>query len=794
MIRNYLLIALRLLRAGKVYVAINVLGLSFALACCLITFLNYEYRRQFDSTHSSTGHVYRLNSIRQVEGSKQPWAVTPFTAGEALAAGLPGVTRIARLHPDRAVVQHRGAAFSQSLHYADQNLFSFFNLPLSSGSMAGFETSQVVLLSEDAARKYFGEATAVGQELTLLFPEGREVRFTVGGILAKVPANSSIQLDMAVSLEHLFRNTGIKRDDDGKLPLLTTFVELEPKASPAVLRQHLTRFASPYQNLRHDWTLKGFYLQPFRNIAFTSDVDFDGYVSGSQLEANPRGVVVIVPAIMSLLILLITCANFTNLSVAFASRRLKEISIRKVLGGRRRQVAGQFLTENLLLSYLAAVLSLCLVKALLPAFNHLTGLDLRINLFSGSLGLFLLLLPLFTALVAGLYPAWYLSGLSPVSTLKGGTTVAAPGRFTRLLLLGQLTICCLSLVAGITLTQNALFQQKVDYGYDLRQIAVVPVEDIQAFHRVSRSIAADVRVEAVAGTAQQIADGSYPATLTNMNYQVRGQVAHVGGADYLKAMGIRLLQGRHFHPGATDREGAVLVNQTAVKALGLREPVGSQIRIDSAYFTVAGVVADYKEFGLHGLVPPCVLRLAGEEEYNFVVVRAAPGKLTGVVQTLQTVWQQVVPGVPYSGYLQTDLIEKERYLNEGFQSVAFFLAVVTILLSASGLFALVSLNIMRRSKEIGVRKVMGASVLEIMALLNRQLVKLVLVAFAFGSLAGYLLIDKLIFRFILVYHSPISPFVFAIALLVITLSAGLTVGLKVFRAARLNPVDVLKND
>jgi hypothetical protein len=307
-------------------------------------------------------------------------------------------------------------------------------------------------------------------------------------------------------------------------------------------------------------------------------------------------------------------------------------------------------------------------------------------------------------------------------------------------------------------------------------------------------MAADARVEAVAGTAQQIADGSYPATLTNVKYQVRGQVAHVGGADYLKAMGIRLLEGRHFHPGAADREGAVLVNQTAVKALGLREPVGSQILIDSTYFTIAGVVADYKEFGLHGLVPPCVLRLAGEEEYNFVVVRAAPGKLSGVVQSMQSVWQQLVPGVPYSGYLQTDLIEKESDLNKGFYSVAFFLAVVTILLSASGLFALVSLNIMRRSKEIGVRKVMGASVLQIMALLNGQLVKLVLVAFAFGSLAGYLLIDKLIFRFIYVYHPPVSPFVFAIALLVITLSAGLTVGLKVFRAARLNPVDVLKND
>lgn len=793
MIRNCLLIALRLLRAGKLYVAINVMSLSFALACCLITFMHYDYRRQFDGTHSATEHIYRLNSIRQVEGSNQPWAVSPLTAGEALAGSFPGVTGVARLHPDRAVVQHRGGTFSQSLHYADKNLFSFFNLPLSSGSLAGFEKGQVILLSEKAARKYFGEATASGQDLTLLFPAGREVRFTVGGILAKVPANSSFQLDMVVSLEHLFSNTGLKRDDNAQLPLLTTFVEMAPQSSTANREEQLARFAAPYRHLRDDWTMKGFYLQPFRNIAFSSDIDFNEYVHGSQLEPNPRGVGVIVPAIMSLLILLITCANFTNLSVAFASRRLKEISIRKVLGGRRRQIAGQFLTENLLLSYLAAVLSLGLVKALLLALNSLTGLDLRISLFDGTMGLFLLLLPLGTALVAGLYPAWYLSGLSPVSTLKGGTTIAAPGRFTRLLLLGQLTVSCLALVAGIALTQNAAFQREVDYGYDLTRIAVVPVENSQVFRRVSRAIAANAQVEAVAGTAQQIADGSYPATITNLKFQVRGQIAHVGGADYLKTMGIRLLEGRHLHPADAGREGAVLVNQTAVKALGLREPVGKQIQIDSAYFTIAGVVADYKEFGLHGLVPPCVLRLAGEEEYNFIVVRAAPGKLSGVVQSLQTVWKELVPGVPYSGYLQADLIEKERYMNEGFYSVAFFLAVVTILLSASGLFALVSLNIMRRSKEIGVRKVMGASVFQIMALLNGQLVKLVLVAFVIGSLAGYLLIDKMIFRFIFVYHPPLSPLVFVISLLVIMLSAGLTVGLKVFRAARVNPVDVLKN-
>jgi ABC-type antimicrobial peptide transport system permease subunit len=260
-------------------------------------------------------------------------------------------------------------------------------------------------------------------------------------------------------------------------------------------------------------------------------------------------------------------------------------------------------------------------------------------------------------------------------------------------------------------------------------------------------------------------------------------------------MGIRLKDGRHFHGGnGLDSEESIMVNQTLVNVLHLQKPVGEQIKIGDAYFTIVGVVEDYKEFGLHALVPPCVLRLAKPEEYKVMVVRAKENTLAEVNRFLQGSWPKVAPGIPFRGFLQSELTAKEKSLNEGFQVVAFFLALVTILLSASGLFALVSLNVIRRTKEIGIRKVLGASVWQIIRLINKDFIHLMLLAFTIGSLLGYLFINNLLFKFIYVYHPQVGAGAFITTFLLIMLSCIITVGVKVYKAASANPVKALYNE
>jgi cell division protein FtsX len=630
--------------------------------------------------------------------------------------------------------------------------------------------------------------------LILANAAGKDEAYTVRAVLATPPRNSSFQFDLLTSLEFALTTGQLGANDWRNPTLVTTFVQLEGAGAVAAVTRGLRAYVSPHNGARTDWPVAGFYPQPFAEVATTSDRDFANFVHGSPLEANPRGVAVIVPAVMSLFILLITCFNFTNISVAFAGNRLKEIGIRKVLGGVRMQLVGQFMTENLILSFAAAVLAFGFVQALLPVLNPLMSLQLAVDPAQPALWLFLVGLPVLTAVVAGLYPAVYLSGFKPIAVLKGKTTLGSGSRFTRVLLTAQLGLSCLALVVGLVMTRNAYYQREADFGYDLEGVTVVEVDSPRTYTALSQAVAQHPQVRAVGGAAQHLAESSYPGTLKGEAGELKAQVAHVGGEAYLNTMGVRLLRGRHFHDGPADREASVLVNQTLADALHLKEPVGRQIQLDGKSLTIVGVVNDYKEFGLHGLVPPCVLRPAAPDEFKYLVVNARPEHLAGVNRHLQAAWRKVAPGVPYQGFLQSELVAKERYLNEGLKGVAFFMAVVTLLLSASGLFALVSLDILRRRKEIGLRKILGASVWQVVSLLNRSFARILLAGFAVGSLLAYLLIDKLIFRFIYVYHPPLGAGAFAATLAIVVGACCATIGWKVYRSATANPAGALRHD
>jgi ABC-type antimicrobial peptide transport system permease subunit len=555
----------------------------------------------------------------------------------------------------------------------------------------------------------------------------------------------------------------------------------------------LNRYATLQNRLREDWKIEGFCLQPFREIALSSDIDFANYVHHSSLNSNPRGVGVLVPAIMSLFILIIACFNFTNISIAFAGRRLKEIGMRKVMGGRKLQLIKQFLIENLLICILACLLSIVLVKSILPLLNSQSGMELRFNVAeTPSLFIFIFLLPVITALVAGLYPSFYISSFEPIGILKGTTRFGPKSLFTRMLLFVQFSISSLVLIIGIALTKNADYQDKVDLGYAINDVAVTAVGSKEEFTALNYMLRGNADIVSVGGSVQQIGENTISAKVSVDNKEVTAQSAAVGGEEYLKTMNIHLLQGRHFYAGGSDNTNSVMVNNTLISQLHISHPVGKQIKVDSLYYTIIGVVADYKEFGLHGDVPPCLLRQASDSEFKFMVVRANTGRLQDVQKALKKAWHKVAPDKAYNGFLQSEVIEKEKYMNQGLQSVSFLLAAVIIALSVSGLFALVSLNILRRSKEVGIRKILGASIPRLMTLVSRDFIINITAAFAVGALLAYLIIDKIIFHFIFAYHAELSIDLFVSSLGLVMLSCGATIGWKVYTASSASPVSVLR--
>lgn len=790
MFTTYLKIAFRILWRNKIYVSVNLLGLGFSIACCLLAYLNYNYRASFDQNHTQTEHIYRLNSLRMVDGETQPWAISPVPVAETLQKNLAGVQRIARLHSNNVVVKRGDNSFNERIHFADKTLFEFFTLPLKQGNLANFNQSNQVVISEAFAQKYFPDQMALGQTLTIVRPDSTEKVYNVSAVTQKIPANSSIQFDILANFDDSFKAS---QNDWSNATMITTFVEVKDKRATSQIAETLKPYTSIYNRKHADLQLTGFYLQPFHKVATSSDIDMPGYVNGSQLTSNPRGVLVIVPAIMSLFILIITCFNFTNISIAFASGRLKEIGIRKVIGGVKSQLIRQFLTENLVLCLLSSGIALLFVGILLPTFNQVTSLDLVFDFGKNyGLWLFLVLMPVITALFSGLYPAFYISSFQPIKILKGKTTFGSSNRFTRFLLIAQFSLSCFALVVGIILTQNASFQQEADFGYAINEVAVVEVRNAQEYTAFGEAIRQHPKVMSVAGATQQIGDDSYTVTAKTKEQQLQVQVAHIGGEAYLNSMGISLAQGRHFYPGGIDADQSIIVNKTFIQQLHLTQALGQQIKLDSTNYTIVGVVNDYKEYGLHELVPPCVLRLAKAENYKYVIVRSSEQELPEIAKYLPIVWRKVAPNIPYRGFLQSDLIEKEVRLNQGFKSVAFFLAIITLLLSASGLFALISLNIDKRSKEIGVRKVLGASILQILALINQAFIRILLIAFVVGSAMGYLFTSKLIFQFIYKYHPDASPLAYIATFIIIFFSCGLIIGTKVYKATTANPTESLR--
>ncbi|MET7000473.1 ABC transporter permease [Chitinophaga defluvii] len=793
MFLNYLKIAFRVLWRNKIYVILNIAGLGFAIACCILAYLNYNYRASFNQNHTHTEHIYRVNSTRLVDGNKQPWGVIPLPLAQAMQQGQTGIAQMARLSSAAVVVKAGENTFDEHIHYADKTLFDFFTFPLQSGNLSGFSKPDQVIISAAFAEKYFPKQMPVGQSLTIIDQEGTSRLYTVAAVTQKIPANSSIQFDIITSFENGFIHGQVAPDDWANQRLITTFVALKEAQEARFVTANLNAYVAPHNHNHTDWPIAGFSLQPFSALAASSDIDMPGYVYGSQLTPNPRGVLVIVPAIMSLFILIITCFNFTNISIAFSSRRLKEIGIRKVIGGYKRQLIWQFLTENIILCLFAAILAMLFVRLLLPTVMQLTNVDLSPDYGQDDgFWLLLILIPFVSAVFSGLYPAVYISSFQPVRILKGKTSFAASNRFTRLLMIAQFSLSCFALVVGIAMSQYASFQEKADFGYAINEVAVVAVNSPQEYRVFSQAIRQYPGIKSVAGCAQQIGGGTYTLTAKTEDAQIQTQVAHISGESYLNTMGIRLIQGRHFY--TTDADAAILVNETFLKRLSLTHPLGQRVTLDSTSYTIVGVVKDYKEYGLHDLVPPCVLRMAKPDEYRFIVVRAAEDKLSQVTKYLQTAWHEAAPNVPYRGYLQSDVIEKEVRMTQAFKSIAFFLAIVTLLLSASGLFAQISLNIDYRSKEIGIRKVLGASVLQIIGLVNREFIRILLIAFTLGAALGYLFTNRFIFQVIYKYHQEAGPIPYIGTFLIVLLCCSAIIGTKVFRAANANPINRLRTE
>ncbi|UFH54385.1 ABC transporter permease [Spirosoma sp. KNUC1025] len=789
MFRNFLLMATRNLAKQRLFAGFNILGIAMGIACCIVVYLLIQFHYNQDTFHSKASVIYMVNHVRTTDGSPEQWATSPDPIGPALKADLPDVKRFVRFQGERAVVKSGSNVFNEYIRLADPDFFRMFSFSLQAGSPDALTDPSAIILSEPMARKYFGNAQAIGQQLTILFGDKTKRNFTVRAVAAPFPNTASFSFDMLVNFA-VGKELGWK-DNDWARQVQATFIELTSPSSADKVTKALNRYVKAHNAINQQLVISSFYLDNLLTTAQHSHNTRHALASGT----SPTGLLVL--GVLAGLVLLMACFNFMNYTIATSTSRFKEIGVRKVLGSTRKQLIQQFIGENLLSGFLALVLAIVLAETLfLPAFSQLIDFyQLRFNLIDNwKLVLFLLVLMIGIGLISGLYPSLYISSFSPINVLKGKQRIAGNNGFVRTLLVVQFGLSMFTVAAAIVTTQNAQFIRHMDVGYNQNQLVVLRTDSEKSFNYL-RDVASRLPdVVQVAGSQDQIGRaGDQTITLETSSVKSTADVFRVG-SDYVSALGLRLTQGRNFLPDSpVDADQSVLVNESLVKTMGWQSAVGKRIRLDNKSYQVAGVVHDFNYQFFFVKIAPCILKLNRSSENRVLTLKVNTADLATLSNRLKTEWYKVMPDVPFELSQQEDVYSASYDESRRVKDVFTYVAILTLIISIMGLFALVSLSIAKKTKEIGIRKVLGASAFSVANLLNREFLILISVAgIIFLPLAFVAM--KALFDNVYVYHIPVTAGSFVGALLLILLLALITIGSQVYKVAISNPVKALQTE
>ncbi|HEX6891976.1 MAG TPA: ABC transporter permease [Chryseolinea sp.] len=790
MIRNFLLITIRNLMKNKVFIFINVFGMGIAIACCIVAYFNWEFDARFDSHHVNRSSIYRVSSVREFDGQTTLYGHAPHPLGMTIKQNIPDVSKVVRYSGSYSDFKVDDNIFRAGLAYVDPEFFDVFSFELLSGSSADLKDKSKVFLSEEMATKLFGTTDVVGKQLTQVL--GADLKeFTVGGVFKKQPPNSSFTEESYAHYENVYDDDKSVKEDDWKARN-TLFVMISDPARLETVYKQLQVYRENNNKVREDFQIKEFVLDPLVGMGQRDSAND----TWSYLRPANNRAAVFAPIIMAVLILLIACFNLTNTAIAISSRRLKEIGIRKVMGSLRIQLIFQFIGETLFICSLALIVGLFLGEILLGAWNAMwEHMKLTAHYIdSPEFSIFILGVLVFTALVAGSYPAFYISNFEPVSILKGKLKFGGTNYFTRTLLVFQYAFSLVAVIFALAFYENSKFQRDFDLGFNDKGVIIAYVGNLSEYQTYRNAIEQNKDIISIAGSKHSIFSSRYNDPIKHESKQLEVEIIDVGD-EYIKTMGLHLVEGRDFQKDSeTDEKESVIVTEKLVKSFGWDKPIGKEIIwMDTVKLFVVGVVKDVYTQGLWRELDPLMLRFTRPEQYTHVIVNAPLAKLREVNKAMEAEWKHVFPNRLYNGRYLDEITVEATSVNDNIVKIFAFMGVVALMLSATGLYTLVSLNIIKRMKEIGVRKVMGASVSNITRIINTEFIVMLLIASVIGSGLSYLAVDGLMDS-IWDYYQSATSVTFFVSVFLLFFISGITIGFKVFSAASMNPVNTLRTE
>ncbi len=799
---NYLKTAWRNFLKNKAYSFINIAGLSIGLACCMLIILYNNDEVSYDRFHKNVNNIYRIVHTDKDKDGKVTNAngITGMMQGPAFKRNIPEVADYVRMNGYTIPVKVGNEIFEQEGMYVDDNFFSVFTFPLIKGDKnTALKDLFSVVISEAIAKKFFGTQDAIGKTIEL--PTGQNhdensqyERFTVTGILPPSPQNSSIKLEMVMSMKLSERNGG--GDNQWHNFFLNSFVVLNPNADikkvEAKMQEVYEKDAKDQiKEMRekyNDQTTWHYGLQPLLDMHLSKDFPAD---NGLRDASNPIYTKIL--GGIALFMLVIACINFVNLTVARSLKRAKEIGVRKVVGGERKQLIAQFLGESFLLSFFSFVLAIGVTLLILPLFNTLANKQLSFSyLLSAKLIGCYVALFIATSLLAGFYPALVLSGFNPVQTLYNRMPLSGKNYLSKGLVVLQFTLTTFLIIATITVYKQFKYLTNFDLGYNDKNLVIVEGDRMNTskLNVFRQELMKNPGIVSVAARQR----GMW-GTIARVNGQEMEFAMDVVDSAFLPVLQIPLAQGRNFSGSFTsDSTHAVMVNETFMKKAGWKDLNNRQVDFfyDSLKYDVVGVVKDYHYSSLLEEIKPQLFIMHPKYNYGQLLIKVRPGPVAATLKHIEKVFKAQQPLQPFKYEFKTDRNEKQYEAEQKWKQIIFFAAMLTIFISCIGLFGLATLAAEKRVKEIGIRKVLGASVSSITAMLSNNFLRLVLMAAVIALPVAWWAMNKWLENY--PYRISLSVWVFALATIIVSAIALLTVSWQAIKAAIANPVKSLRTE
>jgi putative ABC transport system permease protein len=793
MIRHYLKTTFRYLWENKMASTINLVGLATALCVVYFALLYVRFELSYDKFNKNVDQVYRVGmNINTPAGINHE--TTPAPMAEALQT-FPEIKTSTRIFLDYYIVQKDQENFGEeTLAYADPSVFNVFSFPLIRGNAStAFNAPFDMVLSESAAKKYFGSTDCLDKTLTL---DGK-MTARVTGVMKDIPVNSHFKTNILLSMSTLFSFDSGWQKNWNWLGF-STYVLLNKNSDVSRLNNKLSVFAKthPYKE-DISYSLE---LEPLSQLYLHGKVRANK--AGSTTTGNYKSIFIL--SVVALLVLFIACFNFINLTTAFSLRRAKEVGVRKVLGASKKQLVFQFLTDSVAVSLIAFIASIVLCILLLPRFNELTGKTISTGIFNNVpyLSLFLLI-SIVTGLVSGIYPAFFLSANRVVANLKRNLSHGSRGVSLRHgLVVAQFTISIALIIATLVVYRQLDFIQNEQLGFKKQHNLVIDFHYDDRIRKHTEAVESEltdikgIQFASVSSCVPGRPNKKFPTTLeANNNEKIELQCdGYFVDYNFLKQYGIELVAGREFSKDFPTDNESMIVNETTVRKLGYvnaKDAIGKKFSQRGKTGKIVGVVKDFHFHSLHEEIAPLTIMMS-PGFLTFLTLSVNSDDLQRTIKEVQTRWRDMAPDLPMIYYFSDELFNAQYLAEQRFEKLFVCFAILAILISCLGLLGLTSFNTIQRTKEIGVRKVLGASVSSIVMLLTKQFLKLVLIACLIAFPLGGWIMGKWLNDF--AYRTSISWWMFAIGGAIALLTAIITIGSLSIRAARNNPLKSLRTE